>query len=81
MKYSPEQVMSNVFFVTLSLESVEDRARRYYPAVGAVCPGWGAWIGKPCVAGVPAFCVGSSGTPIEGGHVERITAAREQGAL
>ena len=49
-----------------------------HPAVGAVCPGCGARIGKSCVATVPSFDV-AVGTPIEGVHVERIAAAREKG--
>jgi len=57
----------------------DDRSLRLHPAVGAVCPGCGARVGKPCVSTVRAFGVGTVGTPIEGVHVERIAAAREQG--
>lgn len=79
MKYSPEQAMSDVGAgCAQARESVEDRVRRHHPAVGVVCPGCGARIGKPCVATVRAFGVGTIGTPIEGVHVERIAAAREQ---
>jgi hypothetical protein len=48
--------------------------------MGVVCPGCGARVGKPCVSTVPTFGVGAVGTPIEGVHVERVAAAREQGA-
>lgn len=57
----------------------DDRVLRLHPAVGVVCPGCGARIGKPCVATVRAFGVGTIGTPIEGVHSERIGAAREAG--
>ena len=81
MKYSPEQAMSDVGAGrALSRESIEDRVRRHHPAVGVVCPGCGARIGKSCVSTVRAFGVGTIGTPIEGVHVERIAAAREQAA-
>ncbi|HSX22317.1 MAG TPA: hypothetical protein VLE97_06030 [Gaiellaceae bacterium] len=56
-----------------------DDDRRLHPAAGVVCPGCGARVGKPCVATVRAFGVGTIGTPIEGVHAERIAAAREQG--
>lgn len=79
MKYSPEQSMSDVGAGrALSRETAEDRVRRHHPAVGVVCPGCGARIGKPCTATVRAFGVGTIGTPIEGVHVERVAAAREQ---
>ena len=78
MKYSPEQAMSEVV-AARSRAGVDDRALRSHPAVGVVCPGCGARIGKPCVSTVRAFGVGTIGTPIEGVHVERIAAAREQG--
>ena len=81
VKYSPEQATSDVGAGrVLSRERAEDRVRRHHPAVGVVCPGCGARIGKPCVATVRAFGVGTIGTPIEGVHVERISAAREQAA-
>jgi len=70
VKYSPEQAMS---------ARADDRVLRLHPAAGVVCPGCGARIGKPCVATVRAFGVGTIGTPIEGVHAERIAAAREQG--
>ena len=56
-----------------------DRSRRLHPAAGAVCPGCGARIGKPCVSTVPTLGVGAVAVPIEGVHAERIAAAREQG--
>lgn len=56
-----------------------DRGLRLHPAVGVVCPGCGARIGKPCVATVPLCGVGVVGVPIEGVHTERIAAAREGG--
>ena len=56
-----------------------DGVSRLHPAVGVVCPGCGARIGKPCVSTVPALGVGVVGTPIEGVHAERIAAAHEQG--
>ena len=59
--------------------SGDDHALRLHPAVGVVCPGCGARIGKSCVSTVPAFGVGTVGTPIEGVHAERIAAAREEG--
>lgn len=58
-------------------EQAADRVLRLHPAVGVVCPGCGARIGKPCVSTVPAYGVGTIGTPIEGVHAERIAAARE----
>ena len=58
-------------------EQATDRVLRLHPAVGVVCPGCGARIGKPCVSTVPAYGVGTIGTPIEGVHAERIAAARE----
>ena len=81
MKYSPEQAMSDVGAAARarSRASDDDRALRLHPAVGVVCPGCGSRIGKPCVSTVRAFGVGTVGTPIEGVHVERIAAAREQG--
>lgn len=68
MKYSPSRAKND-----------DDRSLRLHPAVGAVCPGCGARVGKPCVSTVRTFGVGTVGTPIEGVHVERIAAAREQG--
>ena len=50
-----------------------------HPAVGVVCPGCGARIGKPCVSTVPTLGVGSVGDVIEGVHVERVAAAHELG--
>ena len=81
MKYSPEQAMSDVGAAgrARSRVSESDRTLRLHPAVGVVCPGCGSRIGKPCVATVRAFGVGTIGTPIEGVHAERIAAAREQG--
>jgi hypothetical protein len=66
--YSREQAMSG-----------GDRVLRLHPAVGVVCPGCGARIGKPCVSTVPTLGVGAIGAQLEGVHVERIAAAREQG--
>lgn len=75
MKYSSDGATN----LSRSRVSEADRALRLHPAVGVVCPGCGSRIGKPCVATVRAFGVGTIGTPIEGVHVERIAAAREQG--
>ena len=50
-----------------------------YPALGVVCPGCGARVGKSCVSTVPFCGVGTVGTPIEGVHAQRIAAAYEQG--
>jgi hypothetical protein len=81
VKYSPEQAMSDGGAGrALSRATGDDRALRLHPAVGVVCPGCGARIGKSCVSTVPAFGAGTIGTPIEGVHVERITAAREEAA-
>jgi len=79
VKYSPEQAMSTVG-ASRSRAGDDDRTLRLHPAVGVVCPGCGARIGKPCVSTVRAFGVGTIGTPIEGVHVERIIAAREEAA-
>lgn len=49
-----------------------------HPALGVVCPGCGARVGKSCVSTVPALGVGTVGTPIEGVHAARIAAAREE---
>lgn len=57
----------------------DDRSLRLHPAAGVVCPSCGARVRKPCVSTVRTFGVGTVGTPIEGVHVERIAAAREQG--
>jgi hypothetical protein len=51
-----------------------------HPALGVVCPGCGARVGKLCVSTVPFAGAGSVGTPIEGVHAERVAAAREEGA-
>jgi hypothetical protein len=59
--------------------SSDDSVLRLQPAAGVVCPDCGARIGKPCVATVPMFGVGSIGTPIEGVHVARVAAAHEHG--
>ena len=56
-----------------------DRGHFLYPAVGVVCPGCGARIGKPCVSTVPTLGVGVVGVAIEGVHVERVAAAHELG--
>lgn len=58
-----------------------ERALHLHPAVGAVCPGCGARIGKACVSTVPLCGVGTIGAPIEGVHSERIAAALELGVL
>ena len=80
MKFSPEQLMSDVGAGRArSRARDDDRTLRLHPAVGVVCPGCGARIGKSCVSTVRAFGVGTVGTPIEGVHVERIAAAREAG--
>jgi hypothetical protein len=82
VKYSLEQSESNGGAsdrARAARTRADDRARRLHPAAGVVCPGCGARIGKPCVATVPAFGVGTIGTPIEGVHSERIGAAREAG--
>jgi len=50
-----------------------------HPALGVVCPGCGARVGKSCVSTVPMLGFGSVGTPIEGVHAERFAAAREEG--
>lgn len=50
-----------------------------HPALGVVCPGCGARVGKSCVATVPFCGAGATGTPIEGVHAERVAAAREEG--
>jgi hypothetical protein len=50
-----------------------------YPALGVVCPGCGARVGKSCVSTVPTFGVGMIGAAIEGVHAERVAAAREVG--
>lgn len=49
------------------------------PAMGVVCPGCGARVGKSCVSTVPTWGVGMVGAPIEGVHAERVAAAREVG--
>ena len=81
MKFSPKQ--SDDAGVTGGAYSrvahSVDRAMRLHRAVGVVCPGCGARIGKPCVSTVRSFGVGMIGTPIEGVHSERIAAAHEQG--
>lgn len=77
MKYSPEQSMSDAGR-SRSRASDADRTLRLHPAAGVVCPCCGARIGKSCVSTVPTFGAGSTGTPIEGVHAERIAAAREQ---
>lgn len=83
MKFSPEQIMSDGAagrgHAARDGGRNGDRALRLHPAVGAVCPGCGARIGKPCVSTVPALGFGTVGAPIEGVHVERIAAAREEG--
>jgi len=56
-----------------------DRTQQLHPALGTVCPGCGARIGKPCVSMVRTLGVGAVGVPIEGVHAERIAAAREEG--
>jgi hypothetical protein len=69
-------------FVNSSARNVTrngDNALRLHPAVGVVCPGCGARIGKSCVSTVPMLGVGVVGIPIEGVHAERIAAAHEQG--
>ncbi len=50
-----------------------------YPAIGVVCPGCGARVGKPCVSTVPTLGVGAVGVPIDGVHTERVAVARENG--
>lgn len=57
----------------------DDRVLRLHPAVGVVCPGCGARIGKPCVSTVPTLGVGTVGATLEGVHAERIAAAHEGG--
>lgn len=82
MKYSLEQAESTGGAADRARPARardDDRVLRLHPAVGVVCPGCGARIGKPCVATVRAFGVGTIGTPIEGVHAERIGAAREAG--
>lgn len=61
------------------LRQGRDSREAGHPALGAVCPGCGARVGKPCVATVPALGVGAVGAPIEGVHAERVAAAREAG--
>jgi hypothetical protein len=56
-----------------------DQGHYLHPAVGVVCPGCGARIGKPCVSTVPTLGVGAVGVAIEGVHVERVAAAHELG--
>lgn len=56
-----------------------DRAH-LHPAAGVVCPRCGARVGRPCVSTVPLCGGGSTGTPIEGMHAERIAAALEASA-
>ena len=82
VKFSPEQAVSNVDGTGRShnaRSSRDDRDLRQHPAVGVVCHGCGARIGRPCVSTVRAFGVGTVGSPIEGVHTERIAAAREAG--
>lgn len=80
MKYSSQAMLdANAAGRARSRANDDDRALSLHPAVGVVCPGCGARIGKSCVSTVPAFGVGTVGTPIEGVHAERIAAAREQG--
>jgi hypothetical protein len=63
--------------VSFSLKQGRDTGRETaHPALGVVCPGCGARIGKPCVSTVPTFGAGVIGTPIEGVHAERIAEAR-----
>jgi len=68
-----------VLEVSVNVTSASDRVLRLHPAVAVVCPGCGARTGKPCVSTVPTFGSGAIGVPIEGVHVERIAAAREEG--
>ena len=77
MKYSSSvQALSDVGAGRVRSRAVDDdRALRLHPAVGVVCPCCGARVGKSCVSTVPAFGVGTVGTPIEGVHAERIAAA------
>jgi hypothetical protein len=82
VKFSPEQAVSDVDGAGRSHNSRpsrDDRVLRQHPALGVVCHGCGARIGKPCVSTVRAFGVGTIGGPIEGVHAERIAAAREAG--
>lgn len=77
MKYSSEQIDGAV--ARSRHDGDGDRVLRLHPAVGVVCPGCGARIGKVCVSTVPTLGVGAVGVAIEGVHSERIAAAREQG--
>ena len=83
MKYSSEHAMSNVGAAdrVRSRASADERTLRLHPAVGVVCPGCGARIGKSCVSTVRSFGVGAVGSPIEGVHAERVAAAREAGVV
>lgn len=83
MKFSPEQSMSDAGAAgrARSRTSDSDRTLRLHPAVGVVCPGCGARVGKSCVSTVPTLGVGAVAVPIEGVHAERIAAAREQGVV
>lgn len=64
--------------VSFSLRQRDGREAGH-PALGVVCPGCGARVGKACVSTVPALGVGAVGAPIEGVHAERVAAAREEG--
>jgi len=81
VKYSPEQSNSDGGAAgrARARANSADRVLRLHPAAGVVCPRCGSRIGRSCVATVPAFGVGSVGTPIEGVHAERIASAREAG--
>lgn len=65
--------------MNFSLKQERGTGHEVQPALGVVCPGCGARVGKPCVSTVPAFGVGSVGAPIEGVHAERFAVAREEG--
>jgi hypothetical protein len=64
-----------------SVDRRGDGALCHYPAVGVVCRGCGARVGKPCVSTVPTLGVGAVGVPIDGVHAERVAAARESGVV
>jgi len=76
VKFSPVQAKASA---VARDRNGSDGVLRLHPAVGVVCPGCGARIGKPCVSTVPHLGAGSVGTPIEGVHVERIAEARAMG--
>jgi hypothetical protein len=65
--------------VSFSLRQGRDSREAGHPALGVVCPGCGARVGKPCVSTIPTLGVGAIGAPIEGVHAERIASAREEG--